>query len=625
MSRHPTIAPFAGLFALLLWSAAPRTSAAQAVASPESLPVGSVPAGSLVFVLGDPDGYLGSPPAKATAEGGGHAVSFELLDNGQGSDAAAGDGIYTGSVDGYPNGEVRISLSDQAGKSLWSDTIPIEGNLGTPRISAVLTRSHVRISLDTVGEIVSVEENDPNEEPPSSESPYEPSPDDGSNPNEGRSQRGASSFGWLALLGAGLFGFLCGLGAGPAWRLLGRGKKPGQLANAALPRSNPLPVELEVLRGQRQVWSLPDDTPLPPSLASLARSWAAGGMVLLVPQQDHRSQLTKLLEGLHGIYWLELDQPEVRQILRAAATVSACGGEHLPCLLLVDGPGALEEPLEDEPLEAVLEDLLEDLEERAPAGLATVIMTTSAALGEHEPTLEIRAGATGLQHTSGTPLVSAPASASAAEAVTPAASLPTLPQLARPPRWPLSMLRFEGARLRWAPGLAGGDPGFPELDPEGTVWSLPDTDAIHTCSVALLRTMSDRGPVLVAPTPEHREAIARAATGKHTVHWLEQERPEPRRLLEAAKKLAEASRSLGLPGLVLVVEGMNAVEQVLEDEAPDAVLYELLEDAPDGVTVVALCRSEDLETIEPTLTPGRNDQGLLTLDGAPLFNTDLRG
>jgi len=416
-----------------------------------------------------------------------------------------------------------------------------------------------------------------------------------------------------------------GLGARPARGLLRRKRAPRKLSNAAPPPATPLPEALLALRGQQQIWGLPDDTPDLPALASLARSWATGGLVLLVPQQDNRARLTQLMAGVHGVYWLELDQPETRQILRAASTLSACGGDQLPCLLLVDGPGALEEPLEDEPLDAVLGELLEDLEERAPPGLATVILSPLAPLGEREPAVALHRAEAGLERADGTPMIPAPAEAPLGDSEPPTAGLPTLPQIAKRARWPLAMLRGKEERLRWAGGLAERDPDFPAPDEDGAVWSLPDAEAVHACSLELLTTLGDQGTVLVVPTAEHREATTRAAIGKHTVHWLEQDRPEPRRLLAAAKQLAKASRSLGLPGPVLLIEGVEALEDALEDEAPDAVLDELLADAPSGVTVLALCRTEDLEAVEPTLSATRGEQGLLGTEGAPLFGRDGGG
>ncbi len=631
MSRDHAIALIAGLLALSLCWATPLGAAAQATISPDSLPLGNVPAESLVFVLGDPDGFLTSPPAKATATGAGGSVSFELIDDGQGPDAQPGDSVYTGSATGYPKGEVHISLTDQAGRSLWVDTVPIEGNMGTPRISAVLTSSHVRISLDTVGDIGAEEDpapvGDVVEAPPPDEPPDEPPPDDGRGPrgqssSKGQSQSGAGGFGWLALLGAALLGFLGGLAARPARRLLGRKGTSRKLSNAAPPPPAPLPDAHLALRGQQQIWGLPGEAPDLPALANLARSWAAGGTVLLVPQQDNRAPLSQLIAGVHGVYWLELDQPETRQILRAASTLSACGGDHLPCLLLVDGPGALEEPLEDEPLDAVLSELLEDLEESAPPGLATVVLSPLAPLGEREPTMKLRRAESGLERPDGTPMVPPPVDSPTEDGEPPTAGLPTLAQVAQRSRWPLSMLRAKDERLRWAAGLAEISPVLPAPDGDGTVWSLPDAEAIHTCFMELLTTLSDHGTVLVVPTEEHREAAARAVVGKHTVHWLEQDCPEPRRLLGAAKQLAKASRSLGLPGPVLLIEGVDALEDALEDESPDAVLDELLADAPDGVSVLALCKAEDLEAVEPTLTATRGEGGLLSPEGAPLFGRD---
>ncbi len=147
----------------------------------------------------------------------------ELLDDGVAPDAQKGDSVHTCALAGYPRGEVLATLTDAGGHQLWQDVVPIEGLMSAPRIAALLTGTHVRIALDTVGEIDNGREEEV--EPPATEQAVDPmagelQPDE-LHPVEmpspmASSQPSAGSAGPLALLGAAALGFLAGLAAPPS-------------------------------------------------------------------------------------------------------------------------------------------------------------------------------------------------------------------------------------------------------------------------------------------------------------------------------------------------------------------------------------------------------------------------
>ncbi len=344
--------------------------------------------GTLVVVVGDPGERLETPPITVQLSAGSDTASATLLDDGQPPDAVAGDQVYTAAVEGYPRGEVLATLTDAEGRSLWSDTVPIEGSLGTPRISAILTDTYVRIEFDTVGGEI---EPFPDEVIDPAAGFKQPAPGPEPEPMHlqmerdmeqlqmerdmdmssrsrrdmdmsSRSRSGGSQPG--ALLLAGLVGFLIAVVAAVTYRLVRRSRPVTQPVGKPLPA--PSLAGVPALLGERQVWAVPDPEALHVLVGVLARGVSGSAAVMLVPATTRRAEHLAAMVGVANVHWMVEDQPEVQQVLRAAKQL----GPVAEVLVLVEGLDALEEPLDDEEPDAVLQELLDD----APRELGVLVL-----------------------------------------------------------------------------------------------------------------------------------------------------------------------------------------------------------------------------------------------------------
>jgi hypothetical protein len=605
----------------------PSDAALEGVLLPSTLPAAPVPTGWLVVTLGDPGGTIARPPVSARLTAGELVATCTLTDDGEAPDAEAGDRIHGCALAGYPRGEVLIELTDADGGSLWKDLIPIEGYMASPRISALLTGTRVMIAMDTVGEIGGgeeerIEEEEPSPveevvdpmagEPPPGPTPVAPAPE---------LPRSAQGAGFLALLGAAGLGFAAGLAAPPLLRRLRR--RRGRMVWVGATAATPGAPTLGRVLGQRQLWALPDSLATRQAMVAIARVLAGSRPVLVVPRSEERADVARALTGAQGIFMLRGEQPEARELLRAAKRLGQ------GTVLLVQGHAALEQPLEDEEPDAVVLELLED----APAGLDLLILAEAVDCDALDPSLTLARGDAGLLGPDGAPLL-VPGHEGAglvvpldpereAEPPSPSGigSLPALLVRGAPPvlRW----LRPAATELRWAGALRDAPTlaGLPPIEGQRQAWLLPDDQAVLELSAALIGPLAARGPLLLAPRPDGREALEPALTGRWLAHRLEDDRPpDPRRLLRAAKGLARAGRGLGLEAApVLLVQGQQALEPALEDEQPDAVIRELLADAPEALSVLVLCTGETLAELEPSATLERDEQGRLCVDGAPVL------
>lgn len=139
---------------------------------------------------------------------------------------------------------------------------------------------------------------------------------------------------------------------------------------------------------------------------------------------------------------------------------------------------------------------------------------------------------------------------------------------------------------------------------EARVWLLPDAPTQRALLLWLAQRGAEAVPVLVVPAAGSRAWLAQALTGQAAVSWLPEDRPPSGELLYAAHGLHH-----GQPPLVLV-QGLEALQQADDDEPQDAPLAELLSLRPPELGVVVLCTPDDPLSEPPDLR--------LELDGTAL-------
>jgi hypothetical protein len=129
------------------------------------------------------------------------------------------------------------------------------------------------------------------------------------------------------------------------------------------------------------------------------------------------------------------------------------------------------------------------------------------------------------------------------------------------------------APVSWPPGLGLPDPG------EAVCWQVPDEAARTRLLAAVARRAAAAGPVLIAPHPSARSALAAALAGLPPVLVPARDGASPGALAQAA---------WGLGGGLLLVAGPAAVEAPEAGEGDDAPLDELIELSPISVVLVVL-------------------------------------
>ena len=118
-------------------------------------------------------------------------------------------------------------------------------------------------------------------------------------------------------------------------------------------------------------------------LLDLAEALSPHGAVVLAPHRDSRSACSAQLQGRPGFVWSQLSRPPVEELLLCSWQLRGQGR----ITLLVEGPGALEQPLAGEdPGVAVQELLLQ-----RPAELGVLLLLLPDELPGLQP--ELQAGA----------------------------------------------------------------------------------------------------------------------------------------------------------------------------------------------------------------------------------------
>ena len=98
---------------------------------------------------------------------------------------------------------------------------------------------------------------------------------------------------------------------------------------------------------------------------------------------------------------------------------------------------------------------------------------------------------------------------------------------------------------------------------------------------ALAVRLARGGPVVLQPTQASRAFFAERLQHP-AIFWFEDDRPEVDDLLGAVDSL------LWMGPVTLLVQGPGALEDHAEDEAPDAVLRELVEECPEAVQLLVV-------------------------------------
>ena len=361
------------LFSLTAATAGPRERAAALEADRGS-------SEGLILVLEDQSGRLENRPA-VTLNSERFQQRVALVDGGEQPDKTAGDKVYTAWINPAPQAaEMQVALLD-GDTPLWQDTAPLVG--ASPTIRMVLTPDDVLVVFDV-----------PEPEPPQDGPPPPGAPGDGPAPDgDGESPVA------LAVLSGTVGAVLGALGvAGVAWRRR-------QAASTLGPVGTPAPHHLPGLPSGSLVLGVPDSLDPHGVARALALRGAACGPVLVLPDPATRDRWSAAIAGKPGLCWLPRDRPMAS---RVAAAVRSLGGPR-PVTLLIEGPGALEEPLEGEPVDAVYKEVLEEVR-----GAATVVLVAPAAAALPDA-LVLERAEEGLRGPAGTvvpdaELLSAPAS-----------------------------------------------------------------------------------------------------------------------------------------------------------------------------------------------------------------------
>jgi len=146
------------------------------------------------------------------------------------------------------------------------------------------------------------------------------------------------------------------LGGLAGWLVARRRRAPPALSRVGRDRSGAPPDHLPPLPEGAAIWLVPEPGQILGLVEALALSASRERAVLLVPCPQDRGGLAARLPDHPALFWLDEDRPDCDTVLAAAHALPAAARP----LILVCGSGALEAPGEDEPADAVVEELLEE-------------------------------------------------------------------------------------------------------------------------------------------------------------------------------------------------------------------------------------------------------------------------
>ena len=153
-------------------------------------------------------------------------------------------------------------------------------------------------------------------------------------------------------------------------------------------------------------------------------------------------------------------------------------------------------------------------------------------------------------------------------------------------------------------------PGI-ELAGRGQVWELPSAPWQRALIRHLALHSAAGVPVLVVPAPGQRDLLAQQLAGLAAVCWPPLDQPPSKLLLEATATLRHT-----LPPLVLV-QGLEALQQAEPEEPHDAPLLELLAMRPAELGLLVLCTPDQPLSHTPELRLEADGAALVGPAGAP--------
>ncbi len=135
--------------------------------------------------------------------------------------------------------------------------------------------------------------------------------------------------------------------------------------------------------------------------------------------------------------------------------------------------------------------------------------------------------------------------------------------------------------------------GLPAVHGARQVWVVPDEPAHMAVLARVAEHVATHRPVLLVAAEPCLRAV-QAQVEAPSIAWLSTARPTVKQVLLAARPLARMGRPL------LLVHGSTSLEQASEEETPDAVVRELIEECPDDMDVLVLELAATPLRLKPT-------------------------
>jgi hypothetical protein len=314
--------------------------------------------GFLLIVSDVDDRFAGTTPT-AQLSNKSSTKTLTLLDDGVAPDAEAEDSIFTGLLPDPPRGKVSIILTDAAGIDLWTDSLPMPKKVKQPAV-------HMIVEGDDFVPAIATQGGDRGTKPTAATATATATATaDGVTPLTLPSATTATSAvqvaqttvrtGHSTLVQAVLCILLLAAGALGGFMVRTRQQTVSLLSPLGSRPRPDLPSALPSIRGARQIWSVPDSASMAQVGVALTTRLAGTGPVVIAPMPEHRESYAQALGNQIGVAWLREQRVEIAMLLQGAPCLKSFGR----VTIIVEGVGALEEAGGDEPINAVVADLLD--------------------------------------------------------------------------------------------------------------------------------------------------------------------------------------------------------------------------------------------------------------------------
>ena len=328
----------------------------------------------LILVVGE---GLSAPPVAQV-----NGQPLVLLDDGKAPDVLAADGVYSGRsplAATMDHQDLMVTLQDREGTMLWEDAIPAGDIQYRPLVKALVSGQYAVVQVSFQDRKVDAEAPQLARKRPSRTTPYTLSapytaatpytlsasytPSAPHNPSAlhtpsapqapsaaPQAPSAAAHTPAPRLLTTGLAGAIALVAGGLIGMQVQRRRRRAVPLAPVRPPSG--------IARTSEVWQLPASVVLSDIVASLATAWIETGPVLIVPQAASRPALA--LQGRTGMAWMATERPQTRHIVQAVSGLSVLGTPAV----VIEGLDALEEPVEDEPPDALLDELHQSISGR---------------------------------------------------------------------------------------------------------------------------------------------------------------------------------------------------------------------------------------------------------------------